>query len=127
MTTPTTVLPAIPTAEIQTVTTSPLQSATRYSQRMCQSIAALGSGAHHLLQGVGFVAQQRVEEVGRQILPGVIRLAYLQHAGLDLAGIAHAEVDIDAVPFLVELLQRALDPHTLECPVEPVPPFGFVL
>src|ERR1043166_7076467 len=127
MTTPTTVLPAIPAAEIQTVTTSPLQSAARYSQRMCQSIAGARQRRIRLWQGVGLVAQQCVEEAGRQILPGVIRLADLRHAGLDLAGIAHAEVGVDAVPFLVELLQRALDPHALECPVEPIPPFGFVL
>src|SRR5262249_15223630 len=102
MMTPTTVLPAMPSAEIQIVTSSPSQSAARYCQRMCQSIACARERPPSP-QRVGFVAEQRIEEARGKVLPGIVGLPDLRHARLDLAGIAHAEVDIDAVPFLVKL------------------------
>ena len=79
-----------------------LSSAREISRRTCGSLIEL----------VGLVAEQLIEEARRQVMPGIIGFADLGRPRLDQAGVAEREIRLDAVLLHIELLQRTLDPMT---------------
>src|SRR5690348_18330673 len=60
-------------------------------------------------------------------MPGIVRLADLNDPRLYQPSVPKREIRLYAVPLHIELLQRALDPHPLQRPIEPLAPFRIVV